>query len=99
MRAKQSGAKAIGCRTFAWAKTTRAERPPFGRLGQNRPAVFAFTLCKASAPEFHQNKADLESKALGRCLAGHPEPRARCRLLRSQLPRIGLAASQRARPR
>jgi hypothetical protein len=40
----------------------------------------------------------LDGKTLGRCPVRHSEPRACRRLLRSQLHRIGLASSQRARP-
>ena len=76
--------------------TTRGAKPQTGRLGKTRPAGFAFTLCKASARKFHPSKAVTKSQTLGGCL--HPEPRVCCRLLRSQLHRIGLPSSQRARP-
>ena len=79
--------------------SSQQERPPenLPKVGwaKSRPDIVAFTLCKACAPKFHQNKAAVKSKTLGGYF--HPEPRACCLLLRSPLPRISLVPSQRAR--
>ena len=56
----------------------RAGRPQSGELGKTGPASFAFILCEASAPKFHQNKSASRNETVGPCLRSHPEPRV-CR--------------------